>query len=148
MRIIKFLIFTFTVILVSCTTSNDQDSSDKYKKEIFQVEAEFAKMADEVGIKEAFVAFADDSAVLNRNNNLVKGMQAISEIYSNEAYKEIKLDWKPDFIDVSSSGDLAYTYGQYTLTVKDSVGDEVQSKGVFHTVWRRQPDGSWKYVWD
>ena len=148
MRIIKFLIFTFTIILVSCTFANDQDSSDKYKKEIFQVEAEFAKMADEVGIKEAFVAFADDSAVLNRNNNLVKGMQAISEIYSNEAYKEIKLDWKPDFIDVSSSGDLAYTYGQYTLTVKDSVGDEVQSKGVFHTVWRRQPDGSWKYVWD
>ena len=25
---------------------------------------------------------------------------------------------------------------------------EVEYKGIFHTVWKRQSDNSWKYVWD
>ena len=26
--------------------------------------------------------------------------------------------------------------------------DPSSEEGVFHTVWKRQPDGSWKFVWD
>ena len=58
------------------------------------------------------------------------------------------LVWKPDYVDVSESGDLAYTYGKYTFTSRDSTGRKVVSKGIFHTVWKRQEDGSWKFVWD
>jgi ketosteroid isomerase-like protein len=32
--------------------------------------------------------------------------------------------------------------------VKDSVGNKKDFKGIFHTVWKKQKDGSWKYVWD
>jgi ketosteroid isomerase-like protein len=52
------------------------------------------------------------------------------------------------FVDVAASGDLAYTYGQYTISSKDENGKEITKSGVFHTVWKQQSDGSWKYVWD
>jgi ketosteroid isomerase-like protein len=58
------------------------------------------------------------------------------------------LVWKPDYVDVSKSGDLGYTYGTYNYTSLDSLGNEQSSSGVFHTVWKRQEDSSWKFVSD
>jgi ketosteroid isomerase-like protein len=43
---------------------------------------------------------------------------------------------------------MAYTYGKYLWKVKDTTGKIQEFKGVFHTVWKRQSDGSWKYGWD
>jgi ketosteroid isomerase-like protein len=39
-------------------------------------------------------------------------------------------NWESDYTDVSADG-TAYHYS-----------------GVFLTVWKKQPKGSWKYVWD
>jgi ketosteroid isomerase-like protein len=94
------------------------------------------------------LAFADDDAVLNRNNNLVKGKEAIKAYFENETLKDVTLDWKPDFIDVSIAGDISYTYGKYTFSGIDQNGEKISSEGNFHTIWKRQKDGSWKYVWD
>jgi len=51
-------------------------------------------------------------------------------------------------VDASETGDMGYTYGKYTWQSKDSSGKVDEAKGVFHTVWKKQKDGSWKYVWD
>jgi len=32
--------------------------------------------------------------------------------------------------------------------IKDEQGKIAEYKGVFHTVWKKQADKSWKYVWD
>jgi ketosteroid isomerase-like protein len=56
------------------------------------------------------------------------------------------LTWSPDFIDVSASGDMAYTYGKYNYTTTDSLGNVSEIEGIFHTVWKRQADGNWKFV--
>ncbi|MEI9943504.1 MAG: DUF4440 domain-containing protein [Chitinophagaceae bacterium] len=58
------------------------------------------------------------------------------------------MTWTPDFIEVSENGDLGYTFGKYTWSTKDSAGQAQEYKGVFHTVWKKQEDGQWKYVWD
>jgi len=62
--------------------------------------------------------------------------------------QNIKLDWTPDFVDVSESEDMAYSYGGYSFSALSSKGDTINSSGIFHTVWKKQLDGSWKYVWD
>jgi len=104
----------------------------------------------EEGIPKAFLTFAADDAVLMRNNELISGKQDLSLYFANqaEAPENEKLSWEPDFVDVSASGDLAYTYGQFTYSYTDSLGSAVESTGVFHTVWKRQSDGSWRFVWD
>lgn len=105
-------------------------------------------MAQSEGVQKAFVYFAADSAVILRKNHLLKGKEAIRFQYVSFPKNGSKLEWAADFADVSASGDLGYTYGKYTLTSTDSVGKTTKNEGVFHTVWKRQPDGRWRFVWD
>ncbi len=122
---------------------------DKFKQEIVQAEQDFAKMVKEQGMQAGFTFYADSNAVIRRGDEtLIKGKKAIEENYSNPKYKDVLLVWEADFVDVAESGDLGYTYGHYTFEAKDSLGNPIKAEGTFHTVWKRQSDGTWKYVWD
>ncbi|MFH2039489.1 MAG: nuclear transport factor 2 family protein [Chloroflexota bacterium] len=121
---------------------------EKFEQEILDTEIAFARLAREKGIKAAFLAYASEEAVLNRENNLIKGKKEIEKYFSNKVWKNIHLDWRPDFISVSISGDLGYTYGKFTLEDKDDSGQTKKLEGFFHTVWKKEPDGKWRYVWD
>ena len=124
-------------------------NKEKVKQEIFQTEKAFEKMSTEEGMKEAFYFFAADSAVIKRQNDtLIVGKENIKDYYSNPAFEMAKVTWTPDFIDVSESGDLAYSYGKYLWTIWTADGDTAKFEGVFQTVWKRQDDAKWKYVWD
>lgn len=117
-------------------------------EEINQAETAFNDMAAERGVPAAFLAFAADNAALNRSNQVIKGKTAIREYFENQSLQEVQLSWTPEFIDVSEDGTLGYTYGPYTFSARDTSGRSIQSNGIFHTVWKRQEDGSWKYVYD
>jgi len=136
------------VLIYSCGSPIAFVSPEKLKSELFAVEKEFCAMAQEEGVQKAFVYFAADSAAILRRNKVLKGKEAIRLQYESFPRKGSRLEWAPDFADVSASGDLGYTYGKYTLTSTDSVGHQTQSEGIFHTVWKRQPDGKWRFVWD
>jgi len=125
-----------------------QESLENWKNEIEETEKEFSAMAQQEGITAAFLAFAADDAVLMRNNALVLGKEAIKESLGAGSGDNASLTWKPDFVDVAASGDLGYTYGRYSYTLTDSAGNKQVQEGIFHTVWKRQEDGSWKFVWD
>jgi ketosteroid isomerase-like protein len=124
-------------------------SKEEIKNEIFLTEKAFEKMVAEKGIPEAFYYYADENAIIKRENDtLISGREKIKSYYEKQDLKEAKVNWTPDFIDVSQSGDLAYTYGKYIWKIKDSEGNFIEIKGVFHTVWKKQKNNSWKYVWD
>jgi ketosteroid isomerase-like protein len=46
------------------------------------------------------------------------------------------------------SDSLIIGKNHYTFTFTDSLGSKNEATGVFHTVWKRQSDGSWRFVWD
>ncbi|MFO7669742.1 MAG: hypothetical protein R6W31_08800 [Bacteroidales bacterium] len=124
-------------------------SKEEIKNEIFQTEKAFEKMTLEKGITEAFYYFADENAVIKRENDtLISGKENIRIYYEKKDIIDATVNWTPDFIDVSKSGDLGYTYGKYIWKIKGIDGIIVEYKGVFHTVWKRQEDNGWKYVWD
>lgn len=142
----KNLIFLSLIFMITSCTNPDKEA---LKKEILDTEKAFESMAAEEGIPEAFYYFADENAVLKRQNDtLITGRQNIKAFYEKQNTQAIQLNWSPDFIDVSDDGTMAYTYGKYTWKGKNDEGEPVQLHGVFHTVWKKQPDGSWKYVWD
>ena len=140
----------FTILASSCRTKNNEGSTEQWKDEIIATEKAFAKMAMTKGIPQAFIAYAADDAVLLRNNKLIIGKDSLRASFENAESQNtnVSLTWEPDFVDVSASGDLGYTYGTYLYVTTDSTGATNEVKGVFHTVWKRQPDGKWKYVWD
>ena len=142
--------FIVLIVSFSCQYESKESSVEQWKNEIIQTEKNFADMASSNGIAQAFLFYAAEDAVLERNDVLIKGKQSIADILrkNNSNSMEVTLSWKPDFVDVSNSGDLGYTYGKYQYVSIDSLGNKQESEGIFHTVWKRQKDGSWKYVWD
>ena len=118
------------------------------KTEILNTERNFEKMVADSGLASAFAYFAADSGVIQRGEKIIKGKEAIRSYYENQTMSEVKLEWKPDFIAVSRDGDLGYTYGPFRFWAINSKGDTVRREGIFHTVWKRQPDGAWRFVWD
>ena len=133
------------LLIASC----QQPDKEEIKKEIFQAEKAFEKMTEEKSIAEAFYYFADDSAVIKRENDtLIVGKENIRKYYGNSDDQNTTVNWTPDYIDVSDDNTLAYTYGKYVWKIKNQEGLVTEYKGVFHTVWKKQKEGHWKYVWD
>lgn len=146
----KITCVLFFLILFSACTKDEKEPSNEimtaWKQEVLDAEAAFAQMAKEEGMNKAFLAFAADDAVLMRGNQLIIRKTGIAEYMKDQNSKG--LAWSPEFVDVAKSGDLGYTYGYYTFSYEDQEGNPAEANGVFHTVWKRQEDGSWKFVWD
>lgn len=141
-------LFVIIIFISGCNIKTEENRLGLLRNEVLKVEKNFAELVKTEGVAKAFLSYAADSAVLSKDNNLIKGKDAIRSYFESQTMQDVKLEWTPDFVDVSLTGDMAYTYGHYKFSAVDSEGNNVLSEGVFHTVWKRQKDGSWKYVWD
>jgi ketosteroid isomerase-like protein len=47
-------------------------------------------------------------------------------------------------VEVSSSGDMAYSFGPQQTTLNDEQGNSVTQRQKWSIVWRKQADGTWK----
>jgi len=144
------LLLCFPVFMISSCSHPTKGSVESWKGEILQAESDFSAMSEKDGMQAAFLHFAAEDVVIDRNDELLVGKPALKEYLESqpEGARDELLTWTADFADVSQSGDLGYTYGRYTYSYSDSTGARVENKGYFHTVWKRQEDGSWKFVWD
>jgi len=142
------ILFIFSLLIMGTEALFAQTARDIAKSEILNAEACFQQMAKDSGVAVAFERFAAPDAVINRNDVLLVGLDAIVKHMKSSKTTDVKLLWNPDFVDASDDGTLGYTYGKYTFSAIDPEGKPISSTGVFHTVWKRQPNGEWKYVWD
>ena len=134
--------------LTGCDHTPDTGEMEQWKAEIMTVEKEFNDMAQKDGLIKAFEFYAAEDGVIRRNKKVIKGKVAIAQWYQEDVRPNETLTWKPTFVDVSQSGDMAYTYGEFVFTYPDSTGNMKTNTGIFHTVWKRQANGSWRFVWD
>jgi ketosteroid isomerase-like protein len=92
--------------------------------------------------------FTDDAAML-RSAGTITGRAAIREEMAKAfADTMFSLTWEPLQSDVGAAGDLGYTNGRYEVRFRDAKGTTVVRTGRYLTVWKQQPDGSWKVVRD
>lgn len=144
----SFLFLFLFLLFNSCQPSTSESEIAKWKAEIAQVEKDFNDMAQREGLVKAFEFYAAPDGVIKRGKKVIKGKKAIAEWYRNDVKPNETLTWEPTFIDVSQSGDLAYTYGDFTFTYPDTLDKMKTNKGIFHTVWKKQDNGTWRFVWD
>lgn len=142
----SFVIVLSFLVVLSC---NQPPNIEEIKSEIMQTEKAFEKMTLDSGIPEAFYFYADENAVIKRgNDSIISGKLAIKNYYQKQNLQHATVQWAPDFIDVSVHGDMAYSYGKYLWRIKLNDSTNTHFEGVYLTVWKRQKDNSWKYVWD
>jgi ketosteroid isomerase-like protein len=96
------------------------------------------------------VAFvAPNGSLLSPNAPIATGAEAIRKSFAGFfALPDLQISWTPTTADASRSNDLGYTQGTYEMSFRDPGGKQVSDKGKYVTVWKRQPDKSWKVVAD
>jgi ketosteroid isomerase-like protein len=113
-----------------------------------QLEAEFMKAAADKGSQGYMSYYADDSVEVPNGASLIEGKAEIAKGMGFLDDKNNRLLWVPVGADISSSGDLGYTYGNYEFHAKDKDGKPVVQYGKYTSIWKLQKDGSWKVVLD
>ena len=113
-----------------------------------QLEGEFMKAAAEKGSAGYMSYYADDAVEVPNGAPLIQGKVNIAKTMGFLDDKNNRLTWTPVGADISASGDLGYTYGTYEFTSKDKDGKTVADHGKYTSIWKKQPDGSWKVVLD
>jgi ketosteroid isomerase-like protein len=143
---------TFLLFAVAIATpfgfAAEKPNQEKLKAEIAQVETAFSAMAQEKGLLAAFEHFAaPDVAFVDTDPRQWRGLEAVRQRLGGTP-ADLKLSWSPLFVDVSDDGTLGYDYGRYEARRPGPDGKDVVRGGFFLTIWKRQPDGSWRYVMD
>ncbi len=109
------------------------------RQAVLAAEASFVEQVSTNGMKTAFLANASPTAMVVENGKLLAA-QAVWE--SRPATANTRLTWYPLLADLAQTGDLGYTTGPWTMLQND----RAQAAGEYVTLWRKQPDGQWKYV--
>lgn len=131
------ILFAFAVAVRPQTTTTPSNLQS-----LVEAERAFAKLALDKGIREAFIANIADDGVLFRPG-AVAGKKWLEEHTTQPGV----LAWQPIFAFVARAGDMGYTTGPWEYREK-SIDDKPVAFGYFVTSWKKQRDGSWKFVLD
>jgi ketosteroid isomerase-like protein len=113
-----------------------------------QLEGEFMKTAAEKGSQGYMSYYADDAVEVPNGAASIRGKAEIAKGMNFLDDKNNQLLWTPVGADISTSGDLGYTYGTFEFHSKDKDGKAVVDYGKYTSIWKKQSDGSWKVVLD
>jgi ketosteroid isomerase-like protein len=89
--------------------------------------------------------------MMDSNQAAVEGKQAIQAVYEarvKENAGKMTLTAVFTLLETQVAGDWAYDRGNYTLTVTPKSGKPTETSGKYLTIYKRQPDGSWKIYRD
>jgi ketosteroid isomerase-like protein len=106
--------------------------------EVIAAERAFARAARTDGVNAAFLRYsAPDALIFQPEPKSAKAALAAKPIPA------VPLSWWPVYAGIAASGDLGFTTGPYVAG-----SGERKVHGWYFTIWRRQPDGSWRWVLD
>jgi ketosteroid isomerase-like protein len=103
---------------------------------VVAAEKAFAVDGVAMGVKQSFLKHMADDAIVFQPDP----MNAREAISKQSDAPGPKLEWWPTWAGIAQSGDLGFTTGPYAV-------DGVR-RGHYFTVWMRQADGAWKWVYD
>jgi uncharacterized protein (TIGR02246 family) len=94
--------------------------------------------------------YAPDAVMANPGAPIASGTAQIRAADTQfVADPNLQLQFASDRILVAQSGDLASTRGHYTMRSTDPRTHQLRTDiGSYLTVWKKQPDGSWKAIED
>ena len=91
--------------------------------------------------------FAEDAVTLNNGRPAIQGRGNIAA-QANWNPKDYQLSWVAEGAQMGPSNDMGFTWGNYEGRSKDKNGEPILTTGRYITIWRKQPDGTWKVAMD
>lgn len=114
---------------------------DQLASQVRETEAAFARTMAERDW-EAFRSFISREAVFFGGQRVLRGREAVAAGWKPYfAEKKAPFSWAPEQVEALESGALALSSGPV-------FGPDGARAGTFMSVWRLEPDGRWRIVFD
>ncbi|WP_291839715.1 nuclear transport factor 2 family protein [Brevundimonas sp.] len=129
----RALTFAAALIAASPVMAQTPDAAP-----VVAAERAFAADAPSMGVAGSFNKWSTPDAIVIGGGQV----QRVRDAYPDgpRPADEPLLEWWPNFAGVSRSGDMGFTTGGVQVGGRRT--------GHYFTIWQRQPDGSWKWVYD
>ena len=152
-RIIPVLMLTgFTIVLAVITAGcGEQRKVDLSAEEaaIRRTDADWLAAASARDLNRVLPFWADDATIVTPGMPPIVGKDAIRKYVSGAfATPGFSITWKTEKVEVSQSGDLAYSTGTDRISLNSPDGKSVTEENRGVAIWKKQVDGSWKVVLD
>lgn len=106
---------------------------------VVAAERAFAADSARLGLTASFTKWSTPDAIVIQGDRVRSVREAWPPADPRPA-DEPELAWWPGFAGISRSGDFGFTTGPFALNGRRA--------GHYFTVWRRQADGDWKWIYD
>jgi len=130
------------------TAPTPQKLSPPALNEMVETERAFAALGAEKGVRESFFEFFGEEGIsFNPHPQRFREFARANPLPDPAPPREFKLEWWPVYGDVAESGDLGYNTGP-TLFTDMTPKNRPSGHGYFFSVWKKQPDGTWRVAVD
>lgn len=148
------------VALAACMQAGDETATKSSESAVVTPDPVVVQHAIETANQNAIAAvlrgdaagmienYAAEAVVMMPNEQPWVGKQAVQAGMTKFVEQMAVKDGGFKTENVMVSGDLAVETGSYEWTLQPKQGKEFHDAGKYLTVWRLQPDGSWKIVRD
>jgi ketosteroid isomerase-like protein len=116
---------------------------------VSRADTEMSEAASARDLKRFTAHLAEDVIFVPEGAPLAVGPAGVAALWA-DLFKDggPSLTWRPTLSYVATSGDLAYTEGEFLSKGKTPEGKEASRTGRYVSVWRKQIDGTWRAVVD
>jgi ketosteroid isomerase-like protein len=132
MRCVALAIVTMSLGAPACATEPADPAI------VAAMEREFAAHAAEHGWAEAFRRYSAPDGQMAGPGGIATTAAALEGAPANDR----SLAWWPMLAGIARSGDFGFTTGSFSIDASRA------PRGQYFTVWKRQPDGAWRWIFD
>jgi ketosteroid isomerase-like protein len=137
-----------SVWLLSALVAFGAPDREAAKAELVRTETEFFRVALEESFSAGIHAYMAEDGFVANSLTLTRDAHAArmkAEKAPTKARNNV-IRWKPLRAEVAEAGDLGFTWGvAESGPTKDG---PFKPYGIYVTIWKRQADGKWKFVYD
>lgn len=131
----------------ACTSLPDNSAAEELR--LMETSRQWSRAAESRNLEAIVNFWADDATVMMPGVLTFKGTEAIRAYVAESLdLPGFKISWEPMEAHVSASGDMGYLIERTRVTAPGPSGDLETQELRAVTIWRKQPDGSWRNVVD
>jgi ketosteroid isomerase-like protein len=138
------------IALMAGCTHTEVSSHDADVRAIRGDQAQWLRDFQAKDLSKIVSHFSDDAIVIDNGQPPLHGGEEARKLYRDSTSDPASsLTFAPSRIEVARSGDLAYVVGSYTsIETIPNTHKTAEERGAYVSVYRKQPNGSWKVVTD
>jgi ketosteroid isomerase-like protein len=132
--------------LAACGGHGDQSAE---KARLMQTSRDWSRAAEAGNVDAILNYWSDDALVISPGEPPLRGKAAL-RTYLERSMKTpgFRIRWEPLEASLSADGSMGYLVERTEMSMTGPDGRPVRQSFRGVTIWRKQPDGSWKNVVD